>query len=51
MRHLGSVPETQKCADYDGGIVLEIIFSAKKLIVQIGQLEQKLHFSSLGFFL
>ena len=30
MRRLGSVPEAHKCADNDIGIVLEIIFSAKK---------------------
>ena len=30
MRRLGSVPEAHKCADDDVGIVLEIIFPAKK---------------------
>ena len=44
MRRLGSVSKAHKCADDDGEKVIEIIFSAKK-IVQIGQLEQKLqHF-------
>ena len=39
------MPEAHKHADDDGEILLEIIFSAKKIIVQIGQLEQKLqHF-------
>ena len=31
MRGLCSVPEAHKYADDDGGIVLEIIFSAKKI--------------------
>ena len=45
MLRLSSVPEAHKFADNDYGIGLEIIFSAKKIIVQIVQLEQKLqHF-------